>query len=434
MQSHQPRREEAESRPTACNDGEIGGTIKGFKSQDVLPLRPVTGSSKSVIVPSTILIHHNQRAFGRPDVWVGPSNGARAKPLRSWRPKQTTLDATKQDCYPEPCRDDTSLFDDSIHTAPAIMSNVVGRYDQKSSARKAETLVAIVGTKDVAGNVAEQEDSAIRDIVISTRAKHCLDSSIHSVLTEDSKSRFSDAMEMWHSVASIDVKHQDSVSDRSPHEILSPSKRVSTYRAAWIAASKPPQWIVQEECDATEDDVGLSPHPPTSGKWNHDALRNIQAKQKISFLSSRPEFAYSGTPKGEEDETVPCLDDSVTSLSHHFNDSNHSFKTCVTSLSASSSHGAVERYHQKSGLIERGLNPTEMLPSKPGTSLDHGVLNDGGMKGSSPVVSPKKNIHAHRAHSRPDNWVGPRGKPAKRSWKVKRIVEASEIVSDDDDK
>lgn len=440
-----------------------GGWTKCDNSQDVHPARPVTGSSsRSVIVPrsssstssSPSPIHHNNRAYGRPDVWVGPSNGGpKGKASRSWRPKQSS-----NSCCGPNAEDDASFFDGSIHSSPTVMMMNVVHPSDATGPNTAIDSSYLNCPERMEVNLHHQDevvDSSPRGKVISTRPKQALDCSIHSILTEESNSRFSDARDLWNSVASMDVSKHRGINAESPirHEMLSPSKRIANYRAAWITASKPPKTIEQEESDAgtdndDDDDITVSPREPTASKipWNRGNLKTIQKKPPMKALPFRPAHAaYSNPMKDDKDDvddeekTVPCLDESVTSLSNHLNDSNHSFKTCMTSMSTSSSLVGDLSYYQKATSRERGFRPHEMLPLTPVSgSNKHGDENGGsfrrsiGSLPSSSLVSPKI-IHGHRAHSRPDDWVGQRGKPAKKGWKVKRIIEASEIVSDDGD-
>lgn len=400
---------------------------KSFTSMEVLPLRPGVGSSRSVVTPASPM-QHSQRAFGRPDVWVGPPSGGRKKPTRSWRPKQSS-DVTSQECMGKGA-DDARILDGSIHSVPTAVfkSNGNDCLYSPSATPEASLSTSRIGT---AYGFGEPEESTIRIVEISAKAKHqLLDSSIHSTLTEDSKSRFSDAMETWRSAASIDVKHQGvpkGINIDSSTEFLSPMQRMCKKSDAWVAATKPRR-TMQEEDVAIDDPIINHVTSLSSRPQNHGTRGKIQMWQSMSSLNSSPELTLPEKLKDDGNEPVPSLDESVTSISQHFDDSHHSFKTCLTSLTTSAFDGGEHSHKQGSG--SSLLRRTEILPLKPGSPCKQGI-NESGIEGSSPL-SPSS-THAHRGHSRPDSWVGPRGKPAKRSWKVKSIVEANEILSDDDD-
>jgi hypothetical protein len=376
---------------------------------------------------------HSQRAFGRPDGWVGAQSGVNGKPTRSWKPKQSREIMKLESLHDH--ADGERVVGGRIHAKPAEFQTNGDDDDHHHSAKGEGSF--LIGGDGITDDFGEFNGSALCDslceIVISTSAKQCLDTSSHSIMTEDSRSRFSEAMEMWHSAASMDFKH-DGVSNRTKFdgpmvEVSSPFKRSSRKRDDWISATTRTE---QEEASGTRD-VFNHPQALPSGLANRGNFGKAQTQQSMSSTSSRTELSNSGHSKVDREEAVPSLDDSVVSLSHHhLDDSHHSFKTCVTSLSTQSySGGERTPSHQSSRSDERGPHTLPMISWKPRSPSKQGGIGRGTNQ-SSPV-GPKSN-HALRAHNRPDTWVGgPRGKLAKRSWKVKKIVEASEMPSDDDD-
>lgn len=292
---------------------------------------------------------HKQQAFGRPDDWVGPTaTGSRRKSTKSWRRKETSHDAN------------------SLHSAPPTLEAVKQSLktedvmDEKENPLKAQTLSG--------GSL--HSSFTFQDLLITTdkecSAISCIDGSQHSVLTEDSKSRFSDLLKMWNSSTSLgpcvvqegedeDESHGDS---ESPDRFLQPEQGVTHSKAV-----------------------------------EADGAALFSSKLRDTRRSSRA---------GDKKPFVPELEESFVSATESDSITWKSF-----------------------GTMERGLRPSESLPLRP-TQLSR-YHKDGSTRSifstnDSVSSSANSSRHGHQGHNRPDSWVGEQSKPSKRSWRPKSVA------------
>jgi hypothetical protein len=154
-------------------------------SSDTLTVRTSPAkTSKSKFRP--VEQQHKQQAYGRPDDWVGPvPNGSTRKITKSWRRKESPNDLNKITNNPP-----------SVPLDLGCIEKISTR-DRKYDPVDDHTL---------------HEDSlhspfTFRDISVAT-GKECtdysgIDESMHSVLTEDSTSKFSDVLKMWNGSSSL---------------------------------------------------------------------------------------------------------------------------------------------------------------------------------------------------------------------------------------
>jgi hypothetical protein len=311
-------------------------------SSDIPPLRPEQGKINSAFSP--LLEKHKHKAYGRPEDWIGPvPQGSRKH--KSWRRKTTSMDGSKHD---------------SFHSAPAV-AQMKGNLKLNGEA----------SDPPVVQDCSFHDSFTFQDLVISTE-EMCrstknlgIDDSQHSVLTEDSKSRFTDLLKMWNSSASI-----------------SPS-------------------VVQEEDD--EDDSRSS--GPSGNALATQSIEGDFAEKKGSLKTQAP-----ASPSGS------IINRSSSSISD--------MHPCMPELDESvvSSTTASDSITWKSfGTVERGLRPTETLPLRSIQSSRYlrSESSRSFLSTNDSVVSSSSSSHGYHGHNRPDSWVGEQSKRCKRSWRPK---------------
>mmetsp|Transcript_13719 Transcript_13719/g.24606 ORF Transcript_13719/g.24606 Transcript_13719/m.24606 type:complete len:305 (+) Transcript_13719:50-964(+) len=267
-------------------------------------------------------IHHKQQAFNRPDDWLGsPPTGIRRKTSKSWRVKG---EGTGTDNCNNSFRSNNSF-----HSAPPKFQTWQ-EHENSSVDAKGLQPERFIDRSSHGSSALNREN-----LVIATKPKE-MDSSLHSILTEDSRSRFSETLKMWNSSAS------------SLHE--------------------------------------------STGSVNFKAEPPYSPPKTIRSLSVRKSKDSSST-----NEALPELDESSSS-----------------SIASNS-------------VVSAGTVSWKGAPTKPAcvSKYQNGGFHSIG-KSSSPSASTS-HPHQFRGYNRPDEWVGAYGKasPSKRSWRVKRIVDAT---------
>jgi hypothetical protein len=248
-------------------------------------------------------------------------------------------------------------------------------------------------------------------------------SSIHSMLTEDSRSRVADAREMWNSMGSLDYQHIPNKSSEKSlllndsscssigvssavemwnniegsigHVTASPTRQVAKSNDR---ASRIENLMVQVDTPVVIN-VGQPPQGHTSKKWNESKNKAVPEKKDHLHAPTIPRHSDRSTTA----ESVPELEMSLTSLD--------------MSLESGDYHDSDrDKMWKIAGSTTR---PDEMLPLRPPTA----VQKRNGYGGRKSIPSSSTTQHGFRALNRPDDWLGSRAK-SKRSWTVKRIIES----------
>jgi hypothetical protein len=153
---------------------------------------------------------------------------------------------------------------------------------------------------------------------------------------------------------------------------------------------------------------------PAKGKGSEQGA--IDSEQ---FLLAIPEVILLN-----QEKTMSVFDSSMNSLLSDEEsrspreDSLPSLKLSLSSLEQSLHNidvNATDKMWKAIGNTDRPLRPDDMLPSR--------------LDSRKRVSNPIK--HKVRAHTRPDDWLGPSSKPSGRSWAVKKIMESSDLLEDD---
>ncbi|KAG7368928.1 hypothetical protein IV203_031671 [Nitzschia inconspicua] len=341
-----------------------GDALGSSFSSDVYPLRPVYRSQGT---SSRSLDKHKYQSYGRPDDWVGPAPaGSRRMVTKSWRRKEPALDAGT-------CN--------SFQTAQ--------RMCQTKERETSTTNVDDAGRRNnhTPLDSSLHESFNFQDLVVVTANQELpdttgIDESQHSVLTEDSKSKFTNLMKMWNNSTSLgrsivqegDEEEEASFSSESPFEDAL-SSLVSQERKGGVEGPS----------NATS-----SFHKPEAKRWSSNC--------------------------NEKKSTVPELEDSFASS---------------TAASDSITWKGI-------GTMERGLRPAESLTPRSKASQYQRTCSNRSLFSTNDSVISSSSIsssqHGHHGHNRPDVWVGGQSKPSQRSWRPKSSTSVSRSSNCDEKK
>ena len=345
--------------------------------------------------------------FGQPDDWVGgPGTASRKKTARSWRVKGNTKDSiiARNDKATPAFSSNDAFCQDSMRSAPTVMFRN-GKQDDDNDDDDDDDNDEFgeeSNHEEEFGKIGDDEqymplhllessmsslkfNDSIGDFVIETTKDRkygsttSIDFSMHSVLTEDdSKSRFSEAMEMWHSTSSIN-SNTAKTTKKEERSII--SNRTKDIPASFLTSTSAP-----------------------SNSSARSSVMDTAKGQEIRCSSSRSTIAasYSGESISEFEESfVTAIEDypNAETGSKMKNESkelykpysNRTFKSETSSLK-NGSCCPKDTLHLQSELSSRNRN----IDATVATSL--------------------KSHSAARAYNRPDSWIG--GSSSLKSFKA----------------
>ena len=418
-----------------------------------LPLRP---SAKSKMSCKSSTISPKVRAHNRPDEWL---SSGRTNTKRSWKPKIVLEDD-------KPDEDTFSEF------------TVESGHNSFQSSRSHESLPTIPGGQRKAINmkvpiVIQQKVPIVvqrKEWATPTTETPKLSlnsSSIHSILTEDSQSRISNARDFFDSPKSTNNK---TVSLDSSICSISPSPQQKWAKNRQIAASSVQ---LDNAPDLDDNGVGSERDHASSKPGILDMAMDTMEASMTSFVieddletTSTTKTAFNMWNSMSVINTTPSLDADAQRRVNRGSKVKWSFKDAEKKNKASAPVNENESDGSKSKPQERKLinekTPQEKSPELEGSltsfasnnSAEPAESTDNAMSRYSMSTSciesnrpdeflplrPKYRAkkasaiqHKFVAHNRPDDWVGPYAgsKPPKRSWTAKKVVEVTDMMDAD---
>jgi hypothetical protein len=374
-------------------------SVSSYKSQDILPLRPGISKhnkKKTTRVSALISTQHKERGLHRPDEWVGE---LRKKNRKSWKAKAVR---------------DVNLDDSDHHSVQSVPADF-GRREEPLLFSKPDSK--------------QDEKTVVPAVVLSQKPEALNSSSAHTLLTEDSRwSQISEddwiqgGKEMNDStsslfggtamlVASKDTTTNKKDLDGSAISLLSDSSNHSSATRDHMR-----KWQSMSAVNSNFSFLDLSPEKPKiRPKWKPTPARTLPTTevQKEKESTPAPTKSAAAKPLTTTQDDMHCLPDLEMSLSSldttlssiHENDSS---KTSPSSLDMSLS----SIHENDSKKMWKSMGNMDYRPKM--------------KRASDPLPSAK---HRFRAHNRPDDWLGPGSKPARKSWTAKTIVEPEDIES-----
>jgi hypothetical protein len=395
---------------------------KNKKSQDIPPIRPGAvvsqqhnNKEKSTRVFSPVSIQHKERGLHRPDDWVGE---LKQKNRKSWKAKVVTTDVVNLDDD-----DDDDSDDDQHHSVQSCVfppvsiqhkerglhrpDDWVGELKQKNRKSWKAKAVMIDVVVNLDDDDSDDQHHSVQSsvpvvdfgrreeapLLFSNKPKHLLDSSRHLILTEQGSSRrstrVSEAKEMWKSMTALDEK---AIADSS--KLASPSKKQPRPSVAVAVTKKRDDWIQGSKEMNNDDSTSSSLLGGTADMLaaasNRKPAKSDTASDKKDLLPPVAANQPPTTNTNTNHDSLPCLDMSLSSLGD--------------TMSLSSIH--EQQNHESSNMKMMGKSQSTGNIRKPSLASD---------------ISAK---HRFRAYDRPDTWLGPSSKPARKSWTAKKIVES----------
>jgi len=310
---------------------------------------------------------------------------------RSWKIRGTNNSIINNEATPVMSND--IIYQSSTRSAPTVVirnakQNDDDDYEVKEKINQEEESEKIgddefnmpLHVLDLSMSSSKFNDS-IGDFVITTTKNKkygCLDSSLHSLLTEDSKSRFSDAMEMWRSVSSIN-SNTIKMTKKDERPISNKILEISFSSPTSAPPISSTRRIVMDTAKDWETRC-------TSNHTTAASLGESLSEFEESFVTAFEDYPNAETGSKTKNETKELY--------------NRSFKS------------------EKSSQIEGSRRPKDTFycPLQSELSSRHKNSNVA-------IATSAKNYGAARAYNRPDTWIGGSPSitnPAERNWRAKK--------------